>query len=357
MQKILHVVEPLGTGIYTFLAELTRYQCEKYEVYVAYGVRPFTPKNFRECFDGRVHWIRVRNFQRTIGIKDIKAFFELKRIFRKVRPDIVHLHSSKAGFLGRWAFDCSKYKVFYTPNGFSFLMERKSGLSKLLYRSLEYVSAQRKAITVACGKGEYEEALKLSSRCIYVNNGINICKLLPLLTENNPKNPLPVVCTSGRISRQKNPKLFNDIAHLLPQARFIWIGDGEMREELTATNVEVTGWLARTEALNILATTDFFLLSSLWEGLPLSLLEAMYLRKVCLVSDVIGNRDVVEDGRNGFICHTAEEYVRRINQVLQDKEAGEKMAELAHQDIVSSYNTDVMADAYKKIYEGIDRRS
>jgi glycosyltransferase involved in cell wall biosynthesis len=337
--------------------ELTRHQCNDFEVYVAYGMRPFTPKNFKECFDGRIHWIRVHNFQRTIGIKDIKAFFELKRIFRAVRPDVVHLHSSKAGFLGRWAFDCGKSKFFYTPHGFSFLMEKEAGLKRFLYWSLEYISAQRKAVTVACGKGEYAEAVKLSSRCTYVNNGINVCKLASFLVRKNSKKPSPVVCTSGRISRQKNPKLFNDIARLLPQVQFIWIGDGEMREELTAPNVVATSWLAGAEALSILAEADYFLLLSLWEGLPLSLLEAMYLKKVCLVSDVVGNRDVIEDGRNGFICRTAGEYVRCINQVLQDKKVGAKMAEQAHQDVVSSYNTDVMVDAYKKIYEGIDRRS
>jgi glycosyltransferase involved in cell wall biosynthesis len=336
--------------MYTFLMELTRYQCNDFEVYIAYGMRPFTPKNFKECFDGRVHWIRVRNFQRTIGIKDIKAFFELKRIFREVRPDVVHLHSSKAGFLGRWAFDCGKCKVFYTPHGFSFLMEKEAGLKRFLYRWLEYLSAQRKAVTVACGKGEYEEALKLSSRCTYVNNGINVCKLAPFLERKSPKNPLPVVCTSGRISRQKNPKLFNTVARLLPQVKFIWIGEGKMREELTAPNVVVTGWLAGTEALNILAEADYFLLPSLWEGLPLSLLEAMYLKKLCLVSDVVGNRDLVTDGRNGFICHTVEEYALRITQMLQDSEARARMTEQAHQDVVSSYNTDVMATSYKAIY-------
>jgi lipopolysaccharide/colanic/teichoic acid biosynthesis glycosyltransferase/glycosyltransferase involved in cell wall biosynthesis len=353
MLRILHVVEALGGGIHTFFVGLINRQCDDFEVYVAYGIRPFTHKNFKDFFDKRVQWIRVHHFQRSVGLKDIRAFFELKRILREVQPDIVHLHSSKAGFLGRWALNCSRYKVFYTPNGFSFLIASERKWKRWLYRLIEYVSAQRDVMTIACGKGEYEEALKLSVRCTYVNNGINIHELAPFLpTEYRMDCTIPVICTSGRILYQKNPRLFNEIAFLLPYARFIWIGDGEMHAELTAPNVEVTGWLKRKEALHILAGVDFFLLPSLWEGLPLSLLEAMYLKKVCLVSDVSGNREVIEDGRNGFVCHTAEEYALRISQVLQDESTKKNLTHHAHEDVLREYNTNVMASGYKSIYNG-----
>jgi glycosyltransferase involved in cell wall biosynthesis len=330
--------------------ELTNHLCDDFEIVIAYGVRPFTHKNFKAYFDSRVRWIEVHNFQRSVGIKDIKAFFELKRIVREVCPDIIHLHSSKAGFLGRWAFNGNCYKIFYTPHGFSFLIKGESKLKRNLYWLIEYLSAKTKAVTIACGKGEYEEALKLSSRSLYVNNGVNIHELHPFLAESFSKNKIPVVCTSGRISCQKNPRLFNAIALLLPHIRFIWIGDGEMRSELTAGNIEITGWLPRKEALRVLTEADCFLLPSLWEGLPLSLLEAMYFKKLCLVSDVVGNRDVVDNGRNGFICYTAEEYAREIDRMLQNEVDRLTLAEQAHQDIVSFYNTDNMADAYKKIY-------
>jgi glycosyltransferase involved in cell wall biosynthesis len=183
MQKILHVVEAFGGGVHTFLVELINRQCDDFDVYIAYSVRPQTPPNFMELFDKRVHWIRVKNFQQSIGFKDVKAFFELKCIQKDVKPDIIHLHSSKAGFLGRWAYNCSKHKVFYTPNGFSFLMQDCSKLKRMLYWFIEYISAQRKAVTIACGKGEYEESLKLSSRCTYVNNGINTDNLKTFLKD------------------------------------------------------------------------------------------------------------------------------------------------------------------------------
>lgn len=83
---------------------------------------------------------------------------------------------------------------------------------------------------------------------------------------------------------------------MLPEINFIWIGEGELKTELTSPNITITGWIKREEALRIIRNVDFFILPSLWEGLPISLLEAMYLRKICLVSDVIGNRDVIKMG-------------------------------------------------------------
>jgi glycosyltransferase involved in cell wall biosynthesis len=349
MQKVLHIVEAFEGGVYTFLKPLTSHQCDSFEVYIAYGIRSFTHKNFKECFDNRVRWIEVRNFQRAVGIKDIKAFFELKRIVREVRPDIIHLHSSKAGFLGRWAFKGSRYKIFYTPNGYSFLMKGESQLKRNLYWLIEYFSAKTKAVTIACGKGEYKEALKLSSRCTYVNNGINICRLKPFVIASHEL--LPVVCTSGRVTFQKNPGLFNEIAGLLPEVKFIWIGDGELRHQLTAANIEITGWMDPEETVRLKKEAGFFILTSLWEGLPLSLLEAMYLRKVCLVSDVTGSREVIEEGRNGFVCRTAEEYALQISRMLRGEWDWRMLTEQSHKDVVEFYNTEAMAASYKEIYQ------
>jgi glycosyltransferase involved in cell wall biosynthesis len=350
MQKILHIVEPLAAGIHTFLVELVNRQCDYLEVYIAYGVRPHTHKNFKEYFDKRVHWIKVENFQRSVGFKDIKAFFEIKHIVCEAKPDIIHLHSSKAGFLGRWAFNGSKYKIFYTPHGLSFLMQDSSKLKRWVYWFLEYVSTFRKATIIACGKGEYEAVLKLSPKCTYVNNGINVNDLKSFLREKKSINEMPVACITGRISHQKNPKLFNEIAMLLPQVKFIWVGAGELQSELTSPNIEITGWVNRETALELLTKADFFILPSLWEGLPLSLLEAMYLRKICLVSDVIGYRDAIENERNGFICHTAVEYAQRINQVIESKCDWQVLISQAHNDILTLYNTDIMAIQYAKIY-------
>ena len=61
-----------------------------------------------------------------------------------------------------------------------------------------------------------------------------------------------------------------------------------------------------------IAYADVFLLPSRWEGLPISLLESMYMKKICVVSNVIGNRDVIHNGENGLVCSTAEEFADAI---------------------------------------------
>ena len=229
-------------------------------------------------------------------------------------------------------------------------MQDGSSLKRLLYWGIEFISAKRAAKTIACSEGEYKEAYKLSKNSTFVNNGINTNELKPYIQQSLPLHHPLRICTSGRILYQKNPKLFNDIAELVPDAKFIWIGEGELKTELTANNIQITGWISREEALKTLQNVDVFILPSLWEGLPISLLEAMYLKKVCIVSNVIGNRDVIKSGVNGFICNTATEYAHILKQIANQELDSNTIKENAHQDIIQNYNVDLMAEKYSKIY-------
>ena len=347
-KKILYIVEAMGGGVFSYIVDLSNELIDIYDIYIAYAVRKQTPSNYRDYFDNRVHLIEVKNLKRSIDpVKDIKAFFEIKKIASVVNPDIIHLHSSKAGVLGRMAFD-GKIPVFYTPHGYSFLMENCNLLQRRLYRMVEVMFAKRKCITISCSLGEHRETLKFTKRATYINNGINICALQTIV-ENSEKVEHPyTVYTLGRICYQKNPELFNKIAEALPDVKFIWFGDGELREELTSNNIEITGWVDRSTAIKYAVNADVFLLPSRWEGLPISLLESMYMKKVCVVSNVIGNRDVIKNGENGFVCNRVDDYVKAIKEGLNNKS---KMKELAYQDILTLYNTKVMAKKYSDKYE------
>ena len=351
--KILHVAEPFATGVLSFLIDITKRQVEEHEVYIAYGIRPLTPPDVESLFDRRVRLIKVDSFRGALGtVVNPKAYRDVRRIYNRVRPDIVHLHSSASGFVGRWAVPCGRARVFYTPHGFSFLMRDCPALKRKAFWLLEYISARRKSRIIACSEGEYREALGLSGNSTYVNNGINLEELEPFVARTSATafhSPV-TVCTCGRILHQKNPSLFDRIARLLPDIRFVWIGEGELRSELTAPNIEVTGWVSRSKALEIVSSSDFFVLPSLWEGLPISLLEAMYLKKICLVSDVTGNRDVIRTGENGFICNGAEEYASVIRHVIEGETDGSGMAEQASKDVGENYNSATMASKYSEIY-------
>jgi glycosyltransferase involved in cell wall biosynthesis len=127
-----------------------------------------------------------------------------------------------------------------------------------------------------------------------------------------------------------------------------------MRYKLKAKNIEVTGWLDRQEALKRAYHSDVFILTSFWEGLPLSLLEAMYMKKLCIATNVIGSRDVIRNGENGFLCSSAAAFVNAINHF--DEPQTQEIVETAQQDVVRSYNLDKMAVSYIKIYQNaLDR--
>ena len=143
-------------------------------------------------------------------------------------------------------------------------MQNYKPLKRFLFKSIETICAKRNCTTISCSPGEQNETLKLTKRAKYVNNGINVEELENSLKDIEKKDHPFTVFTLGRICYQKNPKLFNLIAERLPDVRFVWIGDGDLREELTAPNIEITGWMDRKDALRVSMNADIFLLTSLW---------------------------------------------------------------------------------------------
>lgn len=359
-KKLLHIVESMGGGVFTYMVDICNFMCDEYDVYLAYGLRNETPNDYMDYFDKRVHMIKVENFTREIALStDFRAVKEVRRIVKDIEPDIVHLHSSKAGAIGRMFLN-GKYKKFYTPHGYSFLMQNIDKSKKNQYYLIEKMLGFLKCTTIACGPGEYEVARKITKNAICICNGINVDivkkEIEEIKAQKNSKEPDDeinekfTVVTIGRICEQKNPKLFNQIAKQLPDVRFIWIGDGEKRDELTSKNIEVTGWLERGEALLNAVNGDAFVLTSLWEGLPISLLEAMYLKKICIVSDVIGNRDVIRDEINGYVCNDADQFVKVINKVMESSEENENIIKRAYNDLMRYHDTNQIMKMYKETY-------
>lgn len=347
-KKILYVVEAMGGGVFTYIVDLANELVNDFDMYIAYAVRPQTPVNYKEYFDKRVHLIEVKSFCREIKpAQELKAIKEVKEIAEEVKPDIIHLHSSKAGVIGRIAFNGKDIPLFYTPHGYSFLMQNYKPAKRMMFKAIESVMAKRNCTTISCSPGEHEETLKLTKRAVYVNNAINVNELEKQLAKVEKVDHPFTVFTLGRISYQKNPSLFNSIAEAMPDTRFLWIGDGGLRDELKSKNIEITGWVERQKALELSMNADVFLLPSLWEGLPISLLEAMYMKKLCVVSNVIGNRDVIHNGDNGYVCSSVDEYVAAI------KERKEEYIEKAYQDLLENYETKIQAKRYAEIYEDI----
>lgn len=350
-KKILMVCEAFGGGVFTYVSQLCNDMVDDFDVYLAYSLRPQTPKNYKDFLDPRVHLIQLKH----VGVKgltsirnDLAAIKELRKIRDNVKPDVIHLHSSVAGGLGRLAYEGEN--VVYTPHGYAHIL-MGPGKKSTLYRMAEKILGNR-ALTLTCCESEDEEARKFSKRTAYIETGVNLSDLSASLDGIKPvHNDKFTVFTLGRACVQKQPKLFNEIAKLVPEARFVWIGNGELENELTAPNLEVTGWKPRKDALAMAKGADAFVLCSLGEAIAMSLIENMYIKKLILVSNTMGNKSVIRDGVNGYVCDEAEEYAEKIKEAM--KEFPTELPERAYQDVLGIYNTDAMKKKYVEFYESI----
>lgn len=351
MKKILMICEAFGGGVFAYVSQLCNDMCDDFDIYLAYSLRPQTPKNYKDFLDKRVHLIQVKNFgQKGItNIKnDIKVIKELREIERNVKPDIIHLHSSIAGGIGRIAFYGKNNNVVYTPHGYAHILMGK-GIKSKIYEFIEKILGKSNAMTLTCCKSEDEVAKKFCKKTAYIETGLNLDELSIDLDKVKPtKNDKFTVFTLGRACIQKQPQLFNRIAELVPEARFIWIGNGELENMLTSPNIEVTGWKTRKEALAMAKGADAFILCSLGEAIAMSLIENMYMKKLCLVSNVIGNKSVIRNGENGYICEKADQYADRIKVAM--KNFPTELTNQAYKDVLNIYNTDIMKRKYIKFY-------
>lgn len=350
MKKILMICEAFGGGVFTYVTQLCNDMVDHFDVYLAYSLRPLTPKDYQDFLDSRVHLIRVQSWENksvTDIWNDLKVISELRNIAKQVKPDIIHLHSSIAGALGRIAFNGKNSILVYTPHGYDFISNGKNKFTELA----EKILGRRKCITLTCCESEDKVAKKLCRKTAYIETGVNLKDLSESLdTIPIEKNETFTVYTLGRICTAKQPDLVNRIAQLVPQAQFLWIGDGEieLRNHLTAPNIKVTGWKPRKEALALAKSANAFILTSLGEAISMALLENMYMGKLCLVSNAVGNKSVIHDGINGYLCNTAEEYAIRIQEAMTSFPTS--LTECACYDVLNVYNTEVMKEKFVKFY-------
>ncbi|WP_026652428.1 glycosyltransferase [Butyrivibrio proteoclasticus] len=354
-KRILMVCEAYTGGVFSYVTQLCNDMCDEFDVSLAFSVnavkkrRPATPSNFRQLLDARVGLYEVKDFG---NLKKIwNTIRRLREIAQEVQPDIIHLHSSIAGGIGRIAFDGKKSKLVYTPHGYSFVLMGNGLKSKIMFCA-EWILGKKNAITLVCTPSEELVAKKITNRTLFIETGVNVEELDDALKNIEPvKNSKFTVYTLGRICSQKRPALFNRIAELVPEADFVWVGSGELEKELAAPNLKVTGWMPRHDALSIGKGADAYVLCSYGEAVAMSLVENMFMGKLCLVSDVMGNKDVIKDGRNGYLCAREEEYAKRIKEAMH--EFPKQLGEQAKMDVMNVYNTKVMKEKFINFYNGI----
>ena len=336
--KVVHVVEALAGGVHTYFKDLSFFFGnheinETIETTIIYSGnrKEIDSEKIKEEFSNGVALLELPMIRNFSPIQDIKSTIALIAILRKLQPYIIHLHSTKAGVLGRLScvFLFKKKKIFYTPHGYSFLRKDINLWSRKIYWFIEK-SAQKLfgGKTIACGDTEYEIA-KTLGKSYLVRNGIDVAYVNNLSEEKT--NKTLTLGILGRITFARNPKLFNEIALKFPDFNFVWIGDGELKHLITAPNIVVTGWFKqRNDALKELSKIDIYIHTSLWEGLPIAILEAMAMKKPVLATNFIGNKDVVIPAETGFLFNTIEEldaYLEILKEEKTRKIFGEKALE------------------------------
>jgi glycosyltransferase involved in cell wall biosynthesis len=359
--RIVHVVEPFASGIAVFVRSLVENLNDDLHI-IVHGEREYVMKSaeVKQYFPkGNTRFIRWKSAQREISIrKDTVAFMELysilKRLKKQTHIDAVHLHSSKSGFLGRLACKLARIKtVVYTPNGAPFLVGKNRWIN-YIYKQLERLGSIFGGQVVCCSPSECEAYQALGIDAMNINNGVAMASLSPVQSiQGQAKSDKFRIVTSGRIVNQKNPSLFNAIAAYFEEFggfEFLWIGDGDARDQLTAKNIKVTGWLPARDTRELIANSQVYLSTAHFEGLPFAVLEALVLKKPVLLSDCIGNRDIVHNGLNGDLFRSEEEAILKILQYHNNIDMLQVMGEYSQQFCAREFDVHSTFTSYRDLY-------
>lgn len=366
--RILHLTEALGGGVLNIVQQLSEAQSSAgHEVIVAHSNRTDTPKDnqLENFFPPPIKRIVVRIETEISFLKDIKSLIEILNIIKRNAPDIIHLHSSKAGVLGRIAclLTGRRKSCFYTPHGYSFLRKDISPARREIFRLIEKFSSYFGGTTIACSQSELDHSLRSvgHSQSLLVENSVPLAKIEQAIGSNGEHC---VVSTSARLCYQKAPSAFRDLALKLQNdsARLLWIGGGELENELLADgvlpeNMSFTGWVSREQVAGFLRTSDLFVMTSLWEGMPLSLLEAQAAGLPAVVPDVEGCRDVVIDGLTGFVCKNADDMAIKIKRLIDDAELRRKMGKTAREQALLRFAPERMHREIMQVYASTNKCS
>jgi len=200
------------------------------------------------------------------------AIKTVRRVIDKLQPDAVHCHSSFGGVYGRLGGRHFPGLMVYSPHCYAFERLDVSKLVRNAYYGVERFLARYTDVVAACSEREKQLAEAIGGRkgfqVVFVPN-------ISSLTTKRSGRREKIIVGIGRLAPQKDPEAFAEIARSV-NAKFIWVGDGEeqYRQILEDVGVEVTGWKSQEEVRKILSSASIYLHTALWEGFPLTILDA-----------------------------------------------------------------------------------
>ncbi len=306
---------------------------------------------------------------------DLAALFRLHRHFRHERYDLVHTHTSKAGMIGRLAAKTAGVPaVVHTVHGFAFHEQSRPVVVNLV-ASLERLAAHwcDRLVTVSHFHRDWAIALDIAAptKIVAIPNGIAPPSEAETTDRRAVREALGVgrdeqmVLAMGRLATQKGMAYLIDAAAQLrdhePSLRFFIAGDGPLREELESRiitrgvedSVRMLGFREDIEALYHAA--DIVAQPSLWEGLSISLLEAMARGKPVVTTDINSNREVAEESGAAHLVPTCDSsaLAEILGQMAANPNECQAQGHRAVATYRERYTLDRMQDAYLKLYEAL----
>jgi len=303
-------------------------------------------------------------------LKDVLALIEIYRFIKRNKIDIVHTHSSKVGILGRLAAKLAKTRlILHTVHGWSF-NNHQSFFCRNFYICLERFCAQFTDKLIVVSRHDKQKGLENhigeADRYILIRYGINSLEFS--LKDQNIKKELGidtndlVVGMVSCLKPQKSPLDFIKLACLiyqnLPHIKFVLVGDGILRPEIERLiyklNLEkqiiLTGW--RRDIPRILSIFDVFVLTSLWEGLPVSILEAMASAKPVVATHTGGISEVISEAKTGFLVqrHHINKMAEKIISLLKDENLRKQIGQNAKDSLDSDYRIENMVGYTDNLY-------
>ncbi len=322
--RVLHVSEALGGGITTAVVAMVEATPE---------VEHHLLARMRTQHDVGIDPATRFGSVATLPADPVRAVLALRRAVKRLRPHVVHAHSSVAGVVARTAG--LEAAVVYSPHCFAFERQDVSTLRRRLFRGIEAALTDRTDLFAAVAPHELDLAAELGHQHLaYVPN--RVAHHAPLRAHHD--TPLRIAAV-GRVCPQKDWPAFLRLrryvaTHLAVPTRWTWIGGGDAVDEdaLRAADVEVTGWLDHEALLHRLADQQVYLHTAAWEAAPISILEAADLGLPMAVQSIPSLDSLDVPGRRSGVLPLAERIASLADPRIWRRAQEESLAFAAQHD-------------------------
>lgn len=295
-------------------------------------------------------------------INKIRAIKKILKVCSDFKPDILHSQLWTSNTLGRIAGMIMKTKTVITEQN---VYTNRNKFRLFIDHILSYTTERIIAVSEPVREFIVERQKINPIKVKVINNSFDQIKFSQIQKsyrkELGISRDIPVMVSIGMLGRFKNNEIILDaLSKVKPNYLFLFVGNGPKRKDLESLsialkinkNIKFLGW--RRDISNILTASDIYILSSYTEGLSLSLMEAMFMKKVCIVSDIKPNR-VLINKKNGFLFSPdkPEELAKKIIFVLNNKNLWKQYGESAKATISKDFAMQKMIKGYEKLYEDV----